>query len=162
MAQTVISISSVFSQDIKTDSIKQEFKSYSEISYEYMVAPGYSYIWNIKNKVKLGVGFHIGFATSVIDEYRDFFLLKVYARDLFRKNKTTINKEKYDIGFCSSYSNFYEALFVGGLTSYYFYLSKRIKIGLSLYFGEFFNSDNESGIYFSLIPVIVYKFNKRK
>ncbi len=49
----LLSTTTVFSQEINLDSVPNKPKSYGEISFEFIVAPGYAYIWNIKDKLNI-------------------------------------------------------------------------------------------------------------
>ncbi len=154
----LLSTTTVFSQEINLDSVPNKPKSYGEISFEFIVAPGYAYIWNIKDKLNLGAAFHVGLAYDPIIGYSDFFMVRVFARDLFRAKD--MNKPvKYDLGLFSSVSWQHESIFYGITFCYYFNISNRFRIGIDSHFGRIETDDSSSlGAYF--VPGIYFKLKK--
>lgn len=149
---------SVYSQDLIPDSLQNKPKSYGELSYEFVVAPGYAHIWNIKNKLRLGAAFHVGFAKSLFIDYSDFFMVRIFARDLFGTNKKN-KPAKYDLGLFSSVSFQNEAIFYGLSFCYYFNISNRFRLGIDSHFGRVETDDSHAyGGY--LIPAIYFKLKK--
>jgi len=152
----IISISSVLSQDTKEDSFRNKIKSYGELSYELIVAPGYGHIWDIKNKFGLGTAFHLGFGYDPLLGYHDFIMVRLFSRDLFRSNYLK-KPEKYDLGIFSSVSWLNETIFYGITFCYYFNISNRFRLGIDSNFGRIETDDGVvwapylmAGIYFKL------------
>ena len=143
-----------YAQDSKNDSLK--IKSINEISYEYLIAPGYSHLWNIKDRMLFGIGTHIGIGKSLIPEYSDLFLFKVITRNTF--SKKPFQKDKYDLGLFFSLSFQHEAYHYGLTTAYYFNIGKHFKIGIYSLIGLI----NSEKFFFTITPGISYKFTKTK
>lgn len=149
---------SVYSQETKPDSLQSKPKSYGELSYEFIVAPGYAHIWYIKSKLRLGAAFHVGFAKSLFIDYSDFFMVRFFARDLFGANKKN-KPAKYDLGFFSSVSFQNEAIFYGLTFCYYFNISNRFRLGIDSHIGRVETDDSHAyGGYF--VPGIYFKLKK--
>ena len=135
--------------------------SNNEISYEFLIAPGYAHIWTIKDKLRLGTGFHFGFAYDPLIGYSDFFMMKVFTRDVFRSKSKFTKPEKFDLGISSSVSFQNEVLFYGLLASYYINFHKRWKVGINGHFGQFLSDDsNPVGLYFT--TGIYFKFYRKE
>jgi len=150
----LIPVFSLFGQD-NTDSLN--VKSVNEISYEYMIAPGYSHLWNIRDKMLFGVGTHFGYGRGlIVSGYSDFFLFRVFTRNAFMKYP--FKKDKYDIGIYISLSFQNESFTYGFTSTYYINIWKNFKIGIYSLVG-LINSEN---FFFTIMPGISYKFIKIK
>lgn len=139
------------------DTIKEK-KSINEISYQFPLAFGYSHIWNMNDKFLLGAGFHLGYG-RYWPPYSDFFLFKIYTRNVFSSNKIN-HKWDYDIGLFTSISFQYEAIYYGLISSGYINIGK-FKIGMNLLFGAAKVDNINNEFLFprvTLAPSLVYKF----
>lgn len=133
-----------------------EKKSINEISYQFPLAIGYSHIWNINGKFLLGTGFHLGYG-RYWPPYSDFFLFKIYTRNVFSSTKIN-HKWDYDIGIFHSFSFQYEVSFYGLLTSCYYNI-KRFKLGLKMLSGVIRDEDKIKRFpSFTLSPIILFTF----
>jgi hypothetical protein len=151
----ILSTSTALAQNADSSRILIKHKSINEISYQMPLAFGYSHVWNINSNFLFGTGFHLGYCLY-LPPYSDFFLYKVYTRNLFNNVKLN-HRFEYDIGLFTSLSFKYESIFYGITTSGYLNLWK-FSVGINLLTGA---ANSEGEFYFPRLvftPVLLFKF----